>query len=240
VFGSVKLKFVLVSIIAVVAVGALATAGLAENISGKVLDPQGSAITDAQVRLFDRNGGEMRSTISSKEGAYTFQDIPAGTYLLEADGPSGTLRGSEEVVVKGDETKDLKLAISGTRTDVLVTASGTPLTLDEISKSLDVVDSEDIDLRNELSVSELIRNVPGLRIQTLEGPGSFTEIKTRGLRAQGSRNVKVACPMRGATTRPPSRARCRAGTRSTWRSAGWRRWMEIPRPPSTRSRTPSA
>ena len=156
----------------------------AENITGKVLDPQGSSIADAQVRLFDRNGGEVRSTISSKEGVYSFQDIPAGTYLIEADGPSGTLRGSEEISVKNDETKDLKLAISGTKTDVLVIASGTPLTQDEIAKSLDVVDADEIGLRNELSISEALRTVPGLRIQTLEGPGSFTEIKSRGLRAQ--------------------------------------------------------
>ena len=115
----------------------------------------------------------MRSTTSSKEGAYGFQGIPAGTYLVEADGSTGTLRGSQEVTVRGDEKLDLKLAISGTKTEVLVTASGTSLSGDENAKALDVVDSEDIDLRDELSISEALRNVPGLRVQTLEGSGSY-------------------------------------------------------------------
>jgi iron complex outermembrane receptor protein len=173
------------SMFAVIAtVLAMSVFAYGENITGKVLDPQGSAVADAQIRLFDRNGGDMRSTMSAKDGAYGFQGIPAGTYLVEADGSTGTLRGSQEVTVRGDEKLDLKLAISGIKTDVLVTASGTSLSSDENAKALDVVDSDDIDLRNELSISEALRTVPGLRVQTLEGPGSLTEIKIRGLRAQ--------------------------------------------------------
>src|SRR5882672_785018 len=33
---------------------AMSALGYAENITGKVLDPQGSAVADAQIRLFDR------------------------------------------------------------------------------------------------------------------------------------------------------------------------------------------
>ncbi|HET9130962.1 MAG TPA: TonB-dependent receptor plug domain-containing protein, partial [Terriglobia bacterium] len=175
----------MISIIAVAAMFlAMPAFAYAENITGRVLDPQGSVVANAHVRLFDRNGGDLRSTVSSKDGTYGFQGIPAGTYLLEADGSTGTLRGSQEVAVHGDEKLDLKLAISGARTDVLVTASGTSLAGDEISKALDVVDSDDIALRDELSISEAVRSVPGLRVQTLEGPGSLTTIQTRGMRAQ--------------------------------------------------------
>ncbi len=85
------------------AVLAMPLIGHAENITGKVLDPQGSAVPDAQIRLFDRNGGDMRSTTSSKDGAYSFQGIPAGSYLVEADASTGTLRGSQEVTVRSDE-----------------------------------------------------------------------------------------------------------------------------------------
>jgi len=184
-FPSRDLQRLACSLVAAISiVVAMSAFGYAENITGRVLDPQGSAVADAQIRLFDRHGGDMRSMTSSKEGVYGFQGIPPGTYLLEADGSTGTLRASQEVTVRGNETLDLKLEISGTRTDVLVSASGTSLRGDEIGKALDVVESDDIDLRTELSISESLRNVPGLRVQTLEGPGSLTEIKTRGLRAQ--------------------------------------------------------
>ena len=41
---------------------------------------------------------------------------------------------------------------------------------------------QEIDERDESAISEALRTVPGLRVQQLGGPGSFTSIKTRGLR----------------------------------------------------------
>lgn len=158
----------------------------AESLTGQVVDLQGSAVADAKIRLFDRTGGEPRSTTSSKEGSYSFQGIPRGTYLLEAEGATGTLRVSREVVVKGDEKVKLQMAISSTNTEVLVTASGTPLNVDENAKALDVVDADEISLRDELSISEAIRSLPGVRVQTLGGPGSFTTVKIRGLRPENT------------------------------------------------------
>jgi vitamin B12 transporter len=180
----VRFRHIRSAIALIVAILVIPVFAHAESVTGKILDPQGNAVGDAIIRLFVLNSGEMRSTASSKDGSYGFQGIPAGDYLLEAEGPTGTLRGSHDVAVSGDEKTDLKLAISGTKTDVLVTASGTPLSADGISKSIDVVDSEEISLRSEFSISEAIRNLPGLRVRTLEGPGSFTTIQTRGLRSQ--------------------------------------------------------
>src|SRR5256885_13506046 len=54
--------------------------------------------------------------------------------------------------------------------------------VDEVSKAVTVVDRKEIDERDELAIAESLRTVPGLRVQQLGGPGSFTSIKTRGLR----------------------------------------------------------
>ena len=43
---------------------------------------------------------------------------------------------------------------------------------------------QDIDDRDESTIAESLRVVPGLRVQQLGGPGSFTSIKTRGLRSE--------------------------------------------------------
>ena len=40
----------------------------------------------------------------------------------------------------------------------------------------------EIDERDESTIAESLRTVPGLRVQQLGGPGSFMSIKTRGLR----------------------------------------------------------
>jgi iron complex outermembrane receptor protein len=195
-------------LILILLLAALVSPSLAwsDDLTGKVLDPQGKVVSDAQLRLFDRKSGELRKTTSSQEGSFSFQGIPAGQYLLEADASDAALTGSRVVNVSGTQNVELQLRISGTNTEVLVTASGTPLTIEEVAKALDVVDSKTIDQRDELSITEAIRNIPGLRIKTLAGPGSFTSINTRGLRAQdtavlvdGMRFRDAASPQGDAT-----------------------------------------
>jgi len=179
----------------------------AENITGQVFDPQGKAVTDAQVRLFDRNGGAMRSTTSSKGWQLQFSGNTGGELSSRS---GGIIRNSWRLPAKswssGDQKTDLKLAITGTKTEVLVTASGTPLNVDEIAKAVDVVDSEEIAFRDEISISEAVRDIPGIRVQTQEGPGSYTTIQSRGLRAQdtailidGMRFRDAASPQGDAT-----------------------------------------
>ena len=105
-----------------------------------------------------------------------------GDYLIEGDAAEAALVGSRQIAVRGDEALDLRLAVSGGNVEIMVTASSTPLTLREIAKALDVVDSKQAALRNEFALSEAIRVIPGVRVQQLRGPGSLTTIQTRGLR----------------------------------------------------------
>lgn len=167
---------------AVLAAWCGAGALLAGSLKGRVLDPQGAAVAQARLRLFDRNSGELRETRSRDDGTYSFVSVPNGAYLLAGDAANMALAGAREATVSGAQTQDLTLAVSGTRTVVVVTASGTPLAEREVGKSLDVVESGEIALRNEFALSEAIRNLPGLRVQQLRGPGSFTSVQTRGLR----------------------------------------------------------
>ena len=170
--------------IAALALLAAAPAGLleAQSLSGRVLDPDGAVVVDARLRLFDRNSGESRATRSESDGTYAFRRLPGGNYILKGESEAATLAGSQEVTIRGPAVRDLQLAVSGSNVRVVVTASSTPLTLQEVAKALDVVDSEQIGLRNEFSLSEAIRSVPGLRVQQLRGPGSLVTVQTRGLR----------------------------------------------------------
>lgn len=154
----------------------------ADSVQGRVLDPQGLAVANARLQLFDRNGGERRRTLSDAAGAYAFVNLPAGNYLLDGEAPGAAMTGSQEIVVRGDETLDLELAISAADVEVIVTSSGTPLLLTEVAKAVDVIDSEEMALRNEFALGEALRTVPGVRVRQLGGPGSFTTLQTRGMR----------------------------------------------------------
>src|SRR5688572_1949381 len=102
----------------------------ADNLTGRVLDPQGQVVAGAQLRLFDRKSGELRKAVSSEEGTYSFEGISSGDYLIEGTASNAALIGSTDVSVSGEsQTQALTLKISGTNTEVLVMASGTPLTI---------------------------------------------------------------------------------------------------------------
>ena len=184
---------------------AAAPAG-ADSLAGRIVDPQGGAVAGARLRLLDRAGGQVRAGASASDGGYAFADIPAGAYVLEARGAGGSLSGAAAVAVAGDRRLDLTVRVSGLAAEVVVTGAGTPLVVEEAAKALDVVDADEIARRNESSVAEALRTVPGLRVQTLGAPGSFTTVKTRGLRNQdtailvdGMRFRDAASPQGDAT-----------------------------------------
>jgi iron complex outermembrane receptor protein len=155
----------------------------AADLTGKVLDPDGNAVPNTWVRLFDRKTGEMRSTTSTAEGRYSFPGVPPGDYLLEGEASNAALNGSTTVALSGNKTQELRLALSGTSTTIFVTAASIPLSILEVGKAIDVIDSQELSQRNEFTLGEAVRMVPGVRVRTLEGPGSPTTIQTRGMRS---------------------------------------------------------
>ena len=158
----------------------------ASGVHGRAIDPDGDAVTSAMVRLYSRDSGAAITTRSDESGAYRLEAIAPGEYLLEAEDRSSMLAVSESILLEPsrDLEHDIELKIRSLRTEVLVTASSTPLLLDEVAKATDVVDGSQISRRAEFFLAEAIRNVPGVRVQQKSGPGSFTTIQTRGLRNQ--------------------------------------------------------
>ncbi len=194
-----------IALAAAAVVAASAPSG-ADTLSGRILDPQGGAVPGARLRLLDRAGGQVRAAASAPDGGYAFAGIPAGGYVLEAQGADGALSGAAAVAVAGDRRFDLTVQVSGLATEVVVTGTGAPLVVQEAAKTLDVIDSDEIARRNERSVAGALRTVPGLRVQTLGAPGSFTAVRTRGLRNQdtavlvdGMRFRDAASPQGDAT-----------------------------------------
>ena len=175
-----RLRSVFASLIAVlVSINPL----MAEDLTGKVQDPDGRVVPNASLRLYERNSGTLRTTKTSSDGTYSFKGIASGEYLLEGDASDSALHGSKHVSVSGNQTENLGLKVSSRSTEISVIANSTPMSLEGTGKAIDVIDANELGLRNESSISEALRTLPGVRVQTLQGPGSFTEIKTRGLRA---------------------------------------------------------
>ncbi|MEJ5369845.1 MAG: TonB-dependent receptor [Bryobacteraceae bacterium] len=155
------------------------------GLAGSVTDPSGAAVPQATVRLFTRDATFQQTTTTSRDGRFRFDRLPPAEYLVEAR--TDTLDQASPVTVLVEAGRitevELKLDIRGLATQVQVTAAVTPQSTVESGKALDIVDSAMLERRAEILLSEAVRLVPGLRVQQLGGPGSFTRIQMRGLRA---------------------------------------------------------
>jgi vitamin B12 transporter len=157
------------------------------SLSGRVTDPQGAAVRGAAVTLRARARTQVRlSTLTDAAGAYRFEHLAPGEYLVEASAEGFATAAARAVSVGRDarDALDFRLEVAAVSAEVIVTAADAPQTVDEVSKAVGVVTAREADERDEATVAEALRTVPGLRVQQLGGPGSLVSIRTRGLRTQ--------------------------------------------------------
>ena len=154
------------------------------RINVRVADPQGAIIPRAEVTLYTRDNRVRIATLTDSNGSCTFKRLAAGEYLIKVEAPgfAPAAAQSRQIERGASTTLQITMPLAGVNEEVVITAQGTAQTVDEVSKAITVVDQKEIDDRDESSIAEALRTVPGLRVQQLGGPGSFTSIKTRGLR----------------------------------------------------------
>ena len=157
---------------------------IAASLRGRVLDPSGAGVPHASVTLQSRDGGVRFATRADGQGAYRFDALAPSHYLIRAEDAAFAPSALEDIDFgKSDVERNLALALARVAAQASVTASATAQSADEISKALDVIDSAQLSSRQEFSLAESLRLVPGVRVMQLGGPGSLARIHTRGLRA---------------------------------------------------------
>jgi iron complex outermembrane receptor protein len=166
---------------------ALTQAQQGATLSGRVTDPQGAGLPGAAVTLHERARTRARlSTATDGAGTYRFERLAPGEYLVEVEARGFAPGAAQAVTVTRDgaATLDVRLEVASVSAEVVVTASDTPQTVDEVSKAVTSVTRRELEERDEATIADALTTVPGLRVQQLGGPGSLVSIKTRGLRNQ--------------------------------------------------------
>ena len=74
-------------------------------------------------------------------------------------------------------------AEDNTVTTLFITANRYPTEIDEVGSSITVIDEQEIEVKNQSSVLELLRSVPGLNVLQSGGRGKTTSILIRGAEA---------------------------------------------------------
>jgi iron complex outermembrane receptor protein len=152
-------------------------------MTGRVTDERGANIVGAEVRLRSRVGARLFARTDAS-GVYTFKGLAPGDYILEVTARGFAAFTSTEFRVERGQTatRDMTLAVAAVNEMVVVTATGTPQRADEVSKSVTLLEADQIEARRELTLPEALRGTPGLRVQQQGSPGSITGLRLRGLR----------------------------------------------------------
>lgn len=88
--------------------------------------------------------------------------------------------GSVQVMAQTDAEPELPPA---ELEDLVVTASLTPVALQEVVSSVTVITREQIEQRQVRFLSDLLRDVPGFAVSQAGGPGTLTQVRVRGAEA---------------------------------------------------------
>ncbi len=124
----------------------------------------------------------MLATTSDTQGAYRFEGVAAGDYLLRAEAPGFAVFLEDRLAVSAPVTRDIALQVAGVREQVVVTAAGTSQSADEVSKSVTVIDRTEAEQRDVFALAGAVDLAPAVRVQTLGGPGQESAIHIRGMR----------------------------------------------------------
>lgn len=153
------------------------------RVAGSVADAQSGRVAGASVKIYERDNRVQATAVADEQGAFNFPRLAPGEYVLEIDA-AGFAPFTEKIQVAAGEEKSLNisLAVSAVAAEVIVTASGTAQSVDEVSKAVTVIGADEIERRDEITIAESLRRTPGLRVRQIGGPGAQTTISTRGLR----------------------------------------------------------
>ncbi len=166
--------------------------------SGAILEGQvlNSAMPqrNARVRLVSLTDAETKfETLTDDDGNFSFRDISNGKYKIIAgvNAPELgqlTVWVDEQIVdLEAVERKTIVLQVQSAYTQIKGTvniSTDTNQPFSEVSKTVNIITDEEIKNRNEITLTDTLRTIPGFRVQQLGGFGKTASIKTRGLRNQ--------------------------------------------------------
>ena len=135
------------------------------------------------------------TTATDERGNYRFKGVAPGRYLITVLTPPAdrTQTPSKTIDVVAGSATDESFALSmiagpncvncGIREVVTISADAYQ-PLEEVSKTVSVIEGQQMRDRADITLADSLRTIPGFRVQQLGGFGRTASIKSRGLRNQ--------------------------------------------------------
>jgi len=152
-------------------------------------NPAGNAIVALTLR---RDKAVTFTTTADENGNYRFDSVPPGMYTVSSGGKQNSGRAigvtaSADVNLQSGANRlvDLELiSIDGSIRETVTISEDSEQTPEQVSKTVNVIDAQELRDRADFSLPETLRTIPGFRVQQFGGFGRLASIKSRGLRNQ--------------------------------------------------------
>ena len=159
----------------------LAEAAPPGTLNGKVFDPLGAVVPAAKVTLL-QGGKKNGTTQTNQDGLFEFSSLAPGRYSVEIEATGFEKQESEPVFVSsaGSITLDVTVHIGSLPQQVVVSATGQEVPASQVGSSVKVIGLESLQALNALTVSDNLREVPGLQVVQTGQRGGTTSLSVRG------------------------------------------------------------
>jgi vitamin B12 transporter len=154
-------------------------AASAADLKVKVIDPQSTAVSGAQVSLFSKGKDiPLKIATTSAEGIATFTDVSTGTSQIQVLAP-GFAQQSEDVPTHSDAIT-IQLHLATASETVVVTATRTPALAEETGASVSTLDNSQLETLQPIAADDAIRFLPGAVVNTAGQRGGLSSLFVRG------------------------------------------------------------
>ena len=157
--------------------GALAFASplSAADLNGSVRTQDGRAVSQAVVRL--ESPTTRLEAVTGALGEFSL-DLPDGAYILSVRGFDVD---ATPVVVAGQDLRlDVSLRPAKIREEVVVAATRSRTAMSSVGVSASVLDSEDLEDRQTIRLTDVLAELPGISVATTGGVGAQSSLFVRG------------------------------------------------------------
>ncbi len=183
--------------------GLLASTVFAQDtsIAGKVTTIDGAPVSGAHVRIVEL----ARHTDAGADGAYRFDAVPRGSYLVEARSDRfGSQIVRVEASAPGSVEANIVLSVAVHREAIVVTSGVETASLAESAKPITVLAGLDLASRLKSTLGETLAEQPGVS-STSFGPGSSRPV-IRGMGGDRVRLLQSGIGMADASNTSPDHA----------------------------------
>ena len=145
-------------------------------------------------------------TTADKDGNFRFENVPPGEYTITSAGKANSGRpigviAKDEIRLTDGEVQQVDLHLDRYPIQEVVTVSAAePQPETAVSKTVNIIDGQEMRERADFTLVDSLRSIPGLRVQQLGGFGKTANVKIRGLRNQDTAVLIDGVRFRDATS----------------------------------------